>query len=242
MSKNTVLIFLTFYSMQRRWFNSLAIGATTVAMVATFVPAMAFAAAPANMEAITVTGSGKVTVAADLAQLSFNLTAHEKSAKEAYKKLTEQTKTVATTLSQFGITDKDVQITWYNMYPTYKYDEMGQQSGVDYFDASRTVNVNLRQLDKVNDVLDALADKEIYSLSSVNYMLEKRVDAQDQAREAASTDAKRRADAIAKTLGVNLGRVVSAVEYNYDYGPIYGTGSELVDVTMNLEVSYEIAQ
>lgn len=228
--------------MQKRWLNSLAIGATTVAMVATFVPAMAFAAAPANVEALTVTGSGKVTVAADLAQLSFNLTAHEKSAKEAYKKLTEQTKTVASTLSQFGITDKDVQITWYNMYPTYKYDEKGQQAGVDYFDASRTVNVNLRQLDKVNDVLDSLADKEIYSLSSVNYMLENRQDAQDKAREAASADAKRRAQAVAKTLGVNLGRVVGASEYNYDYGPIYGTGSELVDVTMNLEVNYEIAK
>jgi len=227
--------------MQKRWLNSLAIGATTVAMIATFVPAMAFAAAPTDKEAVTITGTGKVTVDADLAQLSFTLNAHEATAKAAYKKLTDQTKMVADTLSQFGVTGKDVQITWYSMYPTYKYNEKGQQSGVDYFDASRTVNVNLRKLDKVNEVLDALADKEIYSLSSVNYMLENRQDAQDKARELAVADAQRRAAAVAKSLGIKLGNIIGASEYNNDYGPIYGTGSEQVDVQMNLEVNYEIA-
>jgi uncharacterized protein YggE len=69
------------------------------------------------------------------------------------------------------------------------------------------VNVTIREIGKVGDVLDRVVAAGATEVGNVSFLVSDASKALDQAREAAIADARRKAEVYAKASGVRLGRV-----------------------------------
>ena len=77
---------------------------------------------------------------------------------------------------------------------------------------SNMVNVTIRDLDSVGDVLDAVIEAGANDIWGITFAIDDPSEAQDEARAGAIEDALARAGALAELNGVELGPVMSVTE------------------------------
>ncbi|HRY36526.1 MAG TPA: SIMPL domain-containing protein [Candidatus Magasanikbacteria bacterium] len=213
--------------------------------------------APQNERSISINGYGKITGRNDIAvtTIGFSNTDKEVStAQLANKKVMDQ---VMVDLQKMGIEDKDLQSN-YMIYPEYNYT---QNKGTELkgYKVTNNITVKVRDLSKVNDVLNLAGKYGANEVSGLNFTIDDPENLKKQAREKALADAKEKAQILADKLGVKLGGVMYYSEYeasNDYYAPKYFTGAEgggigggyspestaggSKDVVMNVSVTYEI--
>lgn len=208
---------------------------------------------------ITVNGMGKVTGNNNIAvtTIGYSNTSKEVSAAQAdNKKVMDQ---VMADLQKMGIADKDLESN-YTIYPDYNYTAEGGQVLKGY-KVSNSITVKIRDLTKINDVLSLAGKYGATEVGGLSFTIDDPSNLKDQARNKAMEDVARKAEYLAKSLGVRLGNVVSYYENdtNGDYYPKYsssvmaegggiGGGAPAVvaggsnDVIMNVSVTYELVQ
>ena len=89
------------------------------------------------------------------------------------------------------------------------------------YEVNQTTTVKVRDTSKAGDLLTGVGSKGATQVSGLTFTFDKPEVVQDQARDKAITDAKAKADLLAKQLGVSLVRVVSYNEGGNNPGPIY---------------------
>lgn len=208
------------------------------------------AATMPTTQAVTVYGQGHVAAQADKAMISLNLSAHEKTSKEVNKKMRDTQRMIIKALKSYGVGEKDLVVNYFSVYPysDYQYGVDGKgesQAKITAYDANRTLTLTVRNVDMAEEIQDVLLEMDTpatLNVNSVSYALENTETAMDQAREVATVDATKRATKMAKLLNVQLGDIVNSVEVNnYMYYPATSyDGSKVVDIYMQVEVSYEI--
>lgn len=170
---------------------------------------------PANV--ISVSGSGDVLAVSDIASLNVNLTKDGATAKEAQELLNESiTKTLAY-LSEQKIEDKDIKSEYGGLSPKYSYEKCytypcpSNQKIIGYT-AAQSITVKVREVDNANLIRTGLADLGITDINGPTFGIDDEEGFKDQARSLAITEAKLKAEVLAKELGVKLGKVVSFSE------------------------------
>ncbi len=103
------------------------------------------------------------------------------------------------------------------------YDSNGNPSDVTSFQVQNQVNVVIRDISKVGDVLDSAVAAGANTIYGVNFYVDDSTTASSQARKLAVEDAHQRAQELAEAAGMTLGPVLSISE-GYSSGPIYGRG------------------
>jgi hypothetical protein len=207
-------------------------------------------------EIITVIGQASVGKAPDLAHISIGVETVAETVAEAVKENDAKMKAILEALTKAGIAAKDIQTMNYSIsferYPEpLPESSTGGAAAKPQYRVSNTVNVTVRQLDAVDDLLDAVIEAGANSIWGVSFGLDKPEVAQSEARGDAVADAKARAQALADLSGVKLGPVASISEVSFG-GVIYekaamdqaaGFGSispgEL-EITYQVQVSYFI--
>lgn len=208
---------------------------------------------------ITVTGEGKVTAVPDIAQLNFGVTTGvQTTAKAASDKIATDMNKVLAAVKALGIDDKDIKTQSFYLQPTYDYTDGRQR--LRGYEATQSLDVKVRDLDKVGDVLTAATDNGANQANGVNFTIDKPESKKDEARTQAIADAKTKAEELAKQLGQSLGDVQSFNESGNGYYPpvmymakseAYGMGggadSAAVpmpageqDITVNVTITYEL--
>ncbi len=209
---------------------------------------------------ISVDAEGKVMARPDIAQLAFGVqTDRKKTAQDAMTSLTERMNSIVETVKAAGVEEKDIstQALWLN--PAYDYTE-GKR--IDRgFEAGQNLQVKVRKLDKIGDVLNAAVSKGANQVGSVSFTIDDPEDLRAQAREMAITKAKAKAAKLAAQLGKSLGKLKAFNEgyvpyaVNYDRAnsmkvetlgigggeapaPVVPTGEQEVSVTVAL--TYEL--
>jgi uncharacterized protein len=162
---------------------------------------------PTLLKAITVVGQGEAKIAPDVAYVSIGVRTREKTAKDAQDKNNQAMAAVIAKVKSLGIDDKDIQTSGISLYPAY------ETTGtlISGYDASNSVTVRV-DIAKIGPVLDGAVESGANSNVSVGFALKDPSAATSQALEAATKDARARADAIAKGLGVTIKEVQIAVE------------------------------
>jgi uncharacterized protein YggE len=168
---------------------------------------------------ITVSGTGKASIAPDIAQISFTVQENASTVAAAQDSATKRTDQALAALKALGIDDKDVKTTGYQVYPQYTTRPCpagaycaNNGSEISGYQVSQTVEVKVRKTDQAGDVLQKLGTLGVQNISGPNFMVDDDGRVQLEAREEAIKDAKERADTLAKQLGVRLGKVVSFSE------------------------------
>jgi uncharacterized protein YggE len=102
---------------------------------------------------------------------------------------------------------KDIQTARFSIQPVYAPQDSHTEPKLSGYSISNQVNVTIREIGKVGDVLDRVVAAGATEVSNVSFMVSDASKALDQAREAAIADARRKAEVYAKASGVRLGRV-----------------------------------
>jgi uncharacterized protein YggE len=177
---------------------------------------------------ISVSGEGTVYAVPDIATFSVTVEDTAVDVATAQTKATTQANAIVDYLKAQGIADADVQTTDYEINPQYSYQQAacpnveisngvnsaspvycppGKQTLTGY-QVSQTLTVKVRDTSKAGTILAGVGGKGASSVSGLSFTIDNQDAVNAQARDAAITQAQGKAQALAKSLGVQLVRVV----------------------------------
>jgi len=169
---------------------------------------------------ISVSGEGETYAAPDIAEVSFSVVAEAKSVAEAQQKVRAAMESTTRFLAESGVAQKDVKTQSYNFYPKYEWQQTRATACVKYpcppegrqilvgYEASQAIAIKVRKIDDAGKILSGLGERGATNLSGVSFTVEHDDQVWAAARELAITDAKTKANVLAKQLGVDLVRIV----------------------------------
>jgi uncharacterized protein YggE len=200
----------------------LGMGAAVVAVVALLIvaivallnePAAQVTLSGTQQTGITVSGSGSVNVAPDIARIDVGVEVTAETVAEARGQAADSMDGIMAALLDNDVEEKDVQTRYFNIYPQYRYreDEAPQITG---FTVSNQVTVTVRDIDTASEVLDAAieAGGDAVRVNGITFTVDDPEQYLDEARQEAIDNARARAETLADAAGVSLGDVRSISE------------------------------
>ena len=161
---------------------------------------------------IVVTGEGSVRVTPNYAQITSGVTTRTKTVKEGVDTNSKLMVAIIAALKDAGIAEKDIQTVSFSIQPVYAPEDPHTGPKLSGYSISNQVNVTIREIGKVGDVLDRVVAAGATEVGNVSFLVSDASKALDQAREAAIADARRKAEVYAKASGVRLGQVERITE------------------------------
>jgi len=212
-----------------------------------------------DRELITVTGVGRANGDPDKANISVGVSVVHEQIAQAVAESNRTMDEITQALLALGIAEADIQSTNFSIWQEEIWDpETGQPSGEKRFHVDSTLQINLRQVERVGEVLEVSIDNGANSIYGLSFGIEDTSDLASEARAAAIADARARADEIASELGVEVGDVVVVSESSGFVSPIFevaasgyglgGGGGEppisegSMTVSISVNVSYAIVR
>jgi len=169
---------------------------------------------------ITITADGKAVAAPDTAQISVSVVTDGATADEVQQKNAQITNSVIEYLKTNGVESKDIKTSQYNLYPRYDYYN-GKQT-LAGFSLTQTLDIKIRNLQKVGELITGTVSRGANQITSVNYFIDDPETFKAQARTQAFEKAREKAKEVSKLAGVRLGDVVTFSESINGYPiPVY---------------------
>ena len=201
-------ITLTVTPMTIRW-AAVALGAGIVFLAligASGGPRTTLAAEPNLPEehTISVTGVGRVMLAPDTADVRLGVVVQKPTATEARAAAATAMTGVIDVIRKAGIADRDIQTSMLSLQPVYDYNKNSTPPPLVGFQVVNTLNIVVRDLGKVGDLIDDAIAAGATSVDGVSFRVENPAAAEAQARTAAVEDARAKANALASAAGVSI--------------------------------------
>lgn len=177
---------------------------------------------------ININGHGEILAVPDIATFTFSVVSSKATVAEAQADATKKINAISNYLEEADIDKKDIQTSDYSIYPQYEYQQIvcvaypctpGTQVLKGY-EVRQTTTIKVRETAQAGELLSGVGSKGASEVSGLTFTFDDPDGVQAQARDKAIADAKQKAQALAKELGVRLVRIVSFNENNYG-GPIY---------------------
>jgi uncharacterized protein YggE len=181
-------------------------------MLASALAMAPMSAALAQEASVVVNGEGFVDVAPDIATINLGVTTTADSAAAAMAANSEAVKAVMDRLAASGVAASDIQTANLSLGPDYSSYDSSTGGAPSRYVASNYVNVQVRDLAKLGEILDAAIADGANTLNGITFGLADPRPAQDKARAAAVADAQAKATLLAQAAGVALGPVTAVVE------------------------------
>jgi len=158
---------------------------------------------------LAVSGTGTVKVSPDVADVQLGVQITRETVKAARDDAAAAMTEVIAALRNLGIADADIQTSYINIGPVYDYNSGQRITG---YQVSNVVNVHVRDLAKLADVVDATVTAGATTVNSITFDVSNRTELEQQARELAVHDARAHADTLAAAAGVGITGVASISE------------------------------
>jgi uncharacterized protein YggE len=163
---------------------------------------------------ITVTGMGEALGDPDTAMIQLGVSVRDEDVASAVDSANQVVQSVTDALVALGIEEVDIQTTNFSVWPEDVYDpETGRQTGERIFHVDSTVNVTVRDISMMSDVISTGLEAGANNIFGISFSIEDTAPLAAQARANALEDASARAQALADGMGLTLGNVVSVIEY-----------------------------
>lgn len=174
-------------------------------------PATAIAAPAAHGTLLSISAQAEASRVPDVASLSTGVVSQAADANAALRDNATQMGKVMAAIKAAGIADKDIQTSGINVNPQYKYVD-NQPPTITGYQASNTVAVKVRDIAKLGKVLDALVASGANQVNGPSFEIDQPEAVYDEARRSALDKAQKRAAMYAKSLGLQIVRIVSISE------------------------------
>lgn len=165
------------------------------------------------MRQIAVTGEGTVEAVPDMALLSLGVTNQAETAGAAMAATSAAVGSVLDRLGALGLEAKDVQTRNISLTPVWN--DPGIRGGtpeISGFQASNTISVRVRDLDKLGTIMDEVVSDGANTFNGLSFSLQDPKPETEEARRRAVSDATARAQVLAQAAGVTLGPVQTITE------------------------------
>ena len=218
---------------------------------------------------ITVSGTGEVSAAPDVATVYFTLTSKDKTVEAAQQQVAQVEQKALESLLANGVEDKDFKTTNSSFNPVYEYvysslecNEFGcppreGKRTLSGYEARETIQVKIRQIDNTAKIIEDLGSAGVSNLSGPNFEIDDKDSLRAEARKQAIQDAKQKARELARDLDVRLGSIFSfyeSLEPNYplmrgafEFDEMAASVSQKAEmpkgentITSNVNITYEI--
>lgn len=166
---------------------------------------------------IVTSGTASVDATPDIATLAIEVNVAAKDAASAKKQADDRMAQYLSFLEQNQIAKKDISSANLRTQPDYDY--QNGKSVLKGYRAVRTVEVTLRQLDKLNALLDGALKAGLNEIRSVSLGVAQPDAYKDKARKAAIDDAIHQAQELAVGFNSKLGPVYSVRYHVSNYQP-----------------------
>lgn len=188
---------------------------------------------------IVVSGEGEAFAVPDIAEVRFTASKDAKTMEEAQKSITGVANKALEYLKAQGIAEKDIKTENYNAYPRYEWQKGGtimcittpciQPEGKNVlvgYSATQTISIKIRNTDKAGTIVTGLGALGVTDISGPNFTIDDDEIIKGEARGEAIANAKAKAEALAKDLGVKLVRIVNFSENGNNPYPMYSMTSK----------------
>lgn len=181
-------------------------------LVAAFAPWVSGArAAETEPRTVTVSGQGEIQAEPDRALISLGAESRKLKLEDARAEVAKTIEAALKLTRDLKIDPKHVRTTRINVQPEYNWNNNQERNLIGYY-VSRHVEVDLRDLDKLGQLLERAFDLGINQVGDPQLDSSKRRDLERKALAEAVQDARLNAEAIAQAAGARLGapRTISA--------------------------------
>jgi len=168
-------------------------------------------AVPADGTLLNISAQAEASRVPDVATISAGVVTEANEGDAAMKLNATRMTQVMAAIRKAGIPEKDIQSSGVSLSPRYQYKD-NEAPRINGYQASNTVNLKVRDISKLGDVLDALAAQGANQINGPTFEIDKPEPVYDEARLAALEKAQARAQTYAKSLGLRVRRIVSISE------------------------------
>lgn len=161
-------------------------------------------------DTFTVSGEGKVVVVPDIAVVTAGVQTQAATAKLAQEQLNKAINAVSDSVKKLGIDAKDIKTANYSVFPITDYQDRKQQ--ITGYRASSNLTIKVRDMDKTNSVVDAATAAGANEVGGISFEVADKTKAENEAREKAVAEAKKKAEDAARIAGFRLGRIINYSE------------------------------
>ncbi len=170
---------------------------------------------------ISVTGEARSKQKNQLATFNAGVNLVKDKREDATNEMNSKMKALSESLKTFGIKSEDIKTTGLNFYQNPE--NAGTYPGAPKpgsWNVSSNIEITLREVDRANALADLLSSSGANNVSGPNFMMDDTAtrDAEKGLVDLAMTNAREKAEAMAKSSGRSLGRVVSVFESGSSIG------------------------
>lgn len=174
---------------------------------------------PTPKNTISVSAEGKVKAVPDLATVDLGVISNAATAAEAQDQSSKKINAIIDFVKKQDISADDIATSQFNIYPQQDFRE-GRTVITGYM-ANQSITIKVRGVDKSTEklsrVLGGVTAAGANQINGVSLSFDDPDNLRQQAREMAIAKAKEKAQALAQTAGLRLGRVVNVSETTADF-------------------------
>src|SRR5690554_4547396 len=183
--------------------------------------AVAAIAAPAAAAEIQIAATGPVVeltvnenveAEPNIVTVSAGVTTEASTAVEAMRTNAQAMSRVVERIKQLGVPERDIQTTGINLGAQYDYDQSARRQVFRGYQASNRVSVKLRDIQRTDEVLDALVAAGATDLNGPDWSIDDDTSARAQARRQAMETARAQALEYARAAGYSDIRLLEVSE------------------------------
>ena len=174
---------------------------------------------------ISLSGTGSVSVAPDMAIISFGVIKEAKNARAALDANNKAMVSILKAMEENGIEKKDLQTSGFNIQPRYFYPKRktnGEQPSPEIrgYIVSNNITIRIRDIEKAGSILDLSVTLGINSGGNIQFTNSDTSNILKEARMKAVKDAIEKAQTLADAANVKLGAILSISENSNRPRPI----------------------
>ena len=166
------------------------------------------ASAEEALPTLTMNGVGSAQIAPDMAEITLGVITEAKDAAKAHGDNAAQAARVQAAVKALGVAERDIQTTRYDFSPIYDVKDNGRSVTTGYT-VTNAIVVKVRNLANVGKVIDAALANGANRVDSLEFSASDPSAAKDAALADAARDARSKADAVARALGVRIVRILN---------------------------------
>jgi len=166
---------------------------------------------PTSTGTIVVSGTGRVAVQPDVADLRLGVTVAKPTVEAARGEAAATMDAILRAVEGAGVARADVRTAMLSVQPRYDYRD-GRAPVLTGYEIANVVEVSVRDLSALGDVIDATLTAGATSMDALSFRLADPRPAEREARRQAMAEARARADVLAEAAGVTVQGVSDIVE------------------------------
>lgn len=153
---------------------------------------------------INVNGDGEISVAPDIAYVSFGVITEKSSVAEAQINNSATANNIIADIKKAGVASEDIKTSNYTISPKYNYDEKTGNSTVVGYIVTSTLSVTVKNISSVGSVIDTAITNGANNSNGITFGVSNYEKYYNMALANAISNAKSKAQAIAACIDVKL--------------------------------------